>query len=82
MLLQRNDLMGGGFDWLLHLAQLLGIVGFIGGFACMLINLRAVWIGGARRWPAKTWSIVLTVSAFFVLWVAAAFHLFSLGVSY
>ena len=82
MLLQRNDLMGGGFDWLLHLAQLLGLVGFIGGLVCMLINLRAVWTSGARRWPAKTWSIVLTVSAFFVLWVAAVFHLLSFGVSY
>jgi CubicO group peptidase (beta-lactamase class C family) len=82
MLLQRNDLMGGGFDWLLHLAQLLGIVGFIGGLICMAINLRAVWMGGARRWPVRIWSIVLTVSAFFVLWVAAVFHLLSFGVNY
>jgi len=82
ILLERNDLMSGGFDWLLHLAQLLGLVGFIGGLVCMVVNLRAVWAGGARRWPAKTWSIVLTVSAFFVLWVAAVFHLLSFGVSY
>ena len=82
LLLQRNDLMVSGFDWLLHLAQLLGIVGFIGGFSCMLINLRAVWMGGARRWPAKAWSIVLSISAFFVLWVAAVFHLLSFGVNY
>lgn len=82
MLLQRNDLMGSGFDWLLHAAQLLGIVGFVGGLACMVINLRAVWSGGTRRWPARTWSIVLTVSAFFVLWVAAVFHLLSFGVNY
>jgi CubicO group peptidase (beta-lactamase class C family) len=82
LLLQRNDLMGGGFDWLLHLAQLLGIVAFIGGPVCMVINLRAVWMGSPRRWPAKTWSIVLTVSAFFVLWVAAVFHLLSFGVNY
>jgi CubicO group peptidase (beta-lactamase class C family) len=82
MLLQQVDLMSAGFDWLLHLAQLVGIVAFIGGLVCMVINLRAVWTGGARRWPAKTWSIVLTVSAFFVLWVAAVFNLLSFGVSY
>ncbi|HEY6925937.1 MAG TPA: serine hydrolase domain-containing protein [Steroidobacteraceae bacterium] len=82
MLLRRTDLMSSGFDWPLHLAQLLGIVGFSGGLVCMVINLRAVWTGGTRRWPAKTWSIVLTVAAFFVLWVAAVFHLLSFGVSY
>ena len=82
LLLQRTDLMSSGFDWLLHLAQLVGIVGFIGGLVCMVINLRAVWMGGPRRWPAKTWSIVLTISAFFVLWVAAVYHLLSFGVSY
>jgi hypothetical protein len=47
----------------------------------MLINLRAVWRGN-RRWPAKTWSVVLTLSAFFVLWVAFVFNLMSLGVNY
>src|SRR6185312_627055 len=72
MMLQATALLSAKIDWLLHLAQLFGIVAFLGGFVCILVNLRAVWTG-ARRWPAKTWSIVLSLSAFFVLWVAVVF---------
>ena len=81
MMLQTTALLSAKTDWLLHLAQLFGIVAFLGGFVCMLVNLRAVWTG-ARRWPAKTWSIVLSLSAFFVLWVAFVFHLLSFDVNY
>ena len=81
VLLQQTALLSASTDWALHLAQLLGIVAFLAGFVCMLINLRAVWTG-ARRWPARTWSVVLTLSAFFVLWVAFAYHLMSLGADY
>jgi CubicO group peptidase (beta-lactamase class C family) len=81
MMLTRNTLLSGGTDGLLRLIELFGIVAFAGGFVCMLMNLRAVWTG-ARRWPAKTWSVVLSLSAFFVLWVAFVFNLISLGVNY
>ena len=81
MMLTRNTLLSGGTDGLLRLIELFGIVAFLGGFVCMLVNLRAVWTG-ARRWPAKTWSVVLSLSAFFVLWVAFVFNLISLGVNY
>jgi hypothetical protein len=81
MMLQKNSMLNASTDWLLHLAQLSGIVAFLGGFVCMLINARAVWTG-ARRWPARTWSVVLCLSAFFVLWVAFVFHLMSFDVSY
>jgi hypothetical protein len=80
-MLSRPDFGTGGSDGVLRLVELLGIVAFLGGFACMLINLRAVWTG-ARHWPAKTWSVVLTLAAFFVLWVAFVFNLLSLGVNY
>ncbi|MFL6601329.1 MAG: serine hydrolase domain-containing protein [Steroidobacteraceae bacterium] len=69
------------FDWMVHLAQLLGIVAFIGGFVAMLLNLREVWSGG-RRWPAKIWSVVLAFCALVILWVAFAFNLIGLGVDY
>jgi hypothetical protein len=69
------------FDLVIHFAQLLGIVAFLGGFALILLNLRAVWTG-QRRWPAKTWSVVLTFSGFIVLWVAFAFNLIGLGANY
>jgi hypothetical protein len=81
MMLTRNTLLNGGTDGLLRLIELFGIIAFIGGFVCMLINLRAVWTG-ARRWPAKTWSVVLSLSAFFTLWVAFVFNLISLGANY
>jgi CubicO group peptidase (beta-lactamase class C family) len=81
MMLQKNSMLSASTDWLLHVAQLFGIVAFLGGLVCMLINLRTVW-SGARRWPAKTWSIALGLSACFVLWVAFAFHLMSFDVSY
>jgi CubicO group peptidase (beta-lactamase class C family) len=81
MMSTRNTLLSGGTDGLLRLIELFGIVAFLGGFVCVLVNLRAVWTG-ARRWPAKTWSVVLSLSAFFVLWVAFVFNLISLGVNY
>jgi hypothetical protein len=69
------------FDWMVHLAQLSGVVAFIGGLVLMLLNLRAVW-SGQRRWPAKVWSVVLALSAFIILWVAFAFNLIGFGVDY
>ena len=69
------------FDPILYLTQTLGIIAFIGGFILILLNLRSVW-RGQRRWPAKTWSVVLTLSGFFVLWVGFAFKLMRLGANY
>jgi hypothetical protein len=68
-------------DWIIRLAQVIGIIAFIGGGALILWNLRTVW-KGTRRWPAKVWSIVLTLSALTVLWIAFAFHLIGFGVNF
>jgi len=68
-------------DRLLRGVEAFGIVAFLGGFVCMLLNLPLAWSDN-RRWPAKTWSVVLTLSAFFVLWVAFVFNLMSFGVNY
>jgi hypothetical protein len=57
------------------------VVAFVGGFAVMLWNLLVVW-GGARRWPARTWSVVLALAALIVLWVGLSFHLLHIGTSY
>jgi CubicO group peptidase (beta-lactamase class C family) len=73
--------LGSKFDSTVRFAQIFGIVVFIGGFAVMLWHLRTVWSGG-RRWPAKLWSIVLALAAFFVLWVAVAFKLIGFGLYY
>jgi hypothetical protein len=68
-------------DALIWLAEIVGTILFIGGLVLMLWNLRAVWLG-ARRWPAKVWSIVLTVSALTVLWAAVVGKLISFGANY
>jgi hypothetical protein len=47
----------------------------------MLWNLRTVW-SEQRRWPAKLWSVVLTLSAASVLWLALVFKLISFGANY
>jgi len=70
------------FDPVIRFDQIFGFVAFIGGFALILWNLATVWRSGARRWPAKSWSIVLAISAIVVLWVAFAFHLIGWGVHY
>jgi CubicO group peptidase (beta-lactamase class C family) len=80
MLKDINNL-GSKFDSTVRFAQIFGIVAFIGGFGVMLWHLRVVWSGN-RRWPAKFWSIVLALSAFFVLWVAFAFKLLGFGLYY
>jgi CubicO group peptidase (beta-lactamase class C family) len=73
--------LGAKFDWAVRSAQIFGFIGFIGGFGLMLWNLYTVW-SGTRRWPAKVWSVVLTLSAFIVLWVAFVFKLLSFGLNY
>ena len=72
---------GGGTDFLILLTQIFGTLAFFGGLVLILLNLRAVW-RGMRRWPAKLWSVVLTLSAVTVLWVALVFKLIGLGAHY
>jgi CubicO group peptidase (beta-lactamase class C family) len=70
------------FNSTLHFTQLFGILAFLVGTVFILWNLRTVWSGATRRWPAKVWSVVLAVSAIVVLWVAFVFHLIGFGVYY
>jgi hypothetical protein len=63
----------------IRFAEVFGMLAFLLGSAFIAWNLWTVW-QGTRRWPAKVWSIVLALSAFIVLWIAFAFHLFSFGI--
>jgi CubicO group peptidase (beta-lactamase class C family) len=81
LVLHDTGTLGGRLDPLLLLAQLGSVVAFVGGFLVMVWNLLVVW-GGARRWPARTWSMVLALAALTVLWVGLAFHLLHIGTSY
>lgn len=80
-MLKDNSMLSANSDGLLRLVQLVGIAAFLGGFILMLLNLRAVWTG-QRRWPAKVWSVVLSLSALTVLWAAFVYKLMSVGVNY
>jgi CubicO group peptidase (beta-lactamase class C family) len=73
--------LGAAFNALLWFAESFGLVAFLGGLALMLWNLLTVW-GGLRRWPARTWSVVLVLAAVTVVWVALVFKLFSFGTNY
>ncbi|HEV2286811.1 MAG TPA: serine hydrolase domain-containing protein, partial [Steroidobacteraceae bacterium] len=81
LVLHDTGTLGGRLDPLLLLAQLAGVVAFVGGSLVMLWNLAAVW-GSAQRWPARIWSVVLALSALIVLWVGVACHLLHVGTSY
>jgi CubicO group peptidase (beta-lactamase class C family) len=80
-MLNDNSNLSAKFDSWLLFTQAFGAIAFIGGCAAILWNLRTVWAGN-RRWPAKTWSIVLTLAAFVVLWAAFAFKLINFGANY
>jgi hypothetical protein len=67
------------FDSNVRFAQVFGIIAFFGGFALIVWNLWTVW-NGARRWPAKLWSVVLAISALTVLWIGFVFNLIGFGI--
>ena len=81
LMLKDTNNLDGRLDWLVWLDQIVGTLVFIGGLAAMLWNLRAVW-RGARRWPARVWSVVLALSAVVVLWTALACKLISFGTNF
>jgi CubicO group peptidase (beta-lactamase class C family) len=81
MLLSDIDRLNSKADGIIWFLELFGIVAFFGGLAVMLWNLWVVWTG-QRRWPARTWSVVMTLSAVMVAWVAVAFKLTSFGANY
>jgi CubicO group peptidase (beta-lactamase class C family) len=81
LILKDTGTLGGRLDPLLVFAQLLSIVAFLGGCAAMLWNLAIVW-RGQRRWPAKLWSVVLTLAALTVLWVGLVARLMVVGTDY
>ena len=67
-----------GAGTLILILQLASLIVFVGGFLVALWNAWLVW-KGKRRWPAKTWSIVLVIASLTVLWVALTFHLIGFG---
>jgi CubicO group peptidase (beta-lactamase class C family) len=81
LILKDTGTLGGQLDPWLWFAELFGAVAFLGGLAVMSWNLLVVW-NGARRWPARVWSIVLVLAALSVAWIALVFKLIHFGSSY
>jgi CubicO group peptidase (beta-lactamase class C family) len=81
LMLKNTNNLDGRLDALVWFDEIFGTLAFIGGLLLMLWNLRTVWRGG-RRWPARVWSVVLSVSAATVLWVAVVSKLVSFGTNY
>jgi hypothetical protein len=61
--------------------QIASVLVFVGGALLALWNAWLIWRGN-RRWPAKTWSIVLVIASLTVLWIGLAFHLISFGTKF
>jgi CubicO group peptidase (beta-lactamase class C family) len=81
LMIKNNNYLDGRLDGLMWFDEIFGTLAFIGGLIAMLWNLRTVW-AGERRWPARLWSVVLSVSVLTVLWVALAFKLVHFGTNY
>ncbi|MGH2709208.1 MAG: serine hydrolase, partial [Actinomycetota bacterium] len=67
-----------GWFWLL---QLLSLAVFAGSAVVALWHAWVVWTG-KRRWPARTWSVVLATACITLLYVALAFKLIAFDVNY
>jgi CubicO group peptidase (beta-lactamase class C family) len=73
--------LGGAFDTIIIIMQILTFLVLFGGLAVLVWYLWQVW-RGKRRWYARVWSVLLVFAALVVIWVALAFHLLSLGAQY
>ena len=64
--------------WVLRIATLLVLLGAAG---VALWHARVVW-SGARRWPARTWSVAVGAACLMLLWAGFAFNLIGFGANY
>ena len=73
--------LGGAFDVIIVVLQVLTFIFFIGGLAVFVWYAWQVW-RGKRRWWARVWSIFLVVAGLVMVWLGFAFHLLSFGANY
>jgi hypothetical protein len=78
VLTEVSSTNGAPVDLLLHLAQALAFVGFVGGVIAAVWNLiLAIRTPGA--WLAKLFAVLATLAFAMMLWIALTYHL--IGVS-
>lgn len=73
--------LAGGFDVMLWLLQLAGLIAFIGAVLVTAWNAWLTWKDG-RRWTRKLWNTLIAVSALVLLYVAFTFNLIAMTVKY
>jgi hypothetical protein len=80
-MLSDPDALSPRLDPWLWALQLLTLVSLVGAAAVAVWNTRLVW-SGARRWPARTWSVALTAACLLLLWAGFTFNLIGFSVNY
>jgi hypothetical protein len=81
MLFSSLENLAGAFDVWLWLLQIAGAIIFVGAVLISGWNLWLTWRDG-RRWTRKLWSVLVFLATLVVLYVAIAFHLIAMTVSY
>ncbi|MBW4332143.1 beta-lactamase family protein [Stakelama sp. CBK3Z-3] len=73
--------LSASFDPIVWIMEIFATLAIVGGFGLVAWNAWQVW-REPRRWTARTWSVVLVLAAFMVLWVGLVFNMIGLGVNY
>jgi CubicO group peptidase (beta-lactamase class C family) len=80
-MLSNLSLMTAGLDWWIVTLHVLGTLAVLAGFAIAVWNARVV-LRSQRGWFSKSWSVVLVLSTFMMVWFAFAYHLVGLSTKY
>ena len=76
-----SETTGAAVGGMLHLAQTISFLAFVGGTAIALANLWTVWRRKAD-WSARIFAVLLLAAFAFMLWIAAHYHLIGLSGEY
>ena len=79
--LLSSGVPGPGFDPVLWVLQVAGLMVFVGAVGVSAWHLWLTW-GGGRRWTGKLWSLLVFLASLLILYVAARFGLLSMTVRY
>jgi CubicO group peptidase (beta-lactamase class C family) len=80
-MLSDMDSLSSRLDPWLWILQILTLVVFLGAALVALWHARVVWTG-KRRWPARSWSVVLAAACLLLLWVGLTYNLIGFSVHY
>jgi CubicO group peptidase (beta-lactamase class C family) len=80
-MLSDMDYLSSRLDPWLWILQILTLAVFLGAALVALWHARVVWTG-KRRWPARTWSVVLAAACLLLLWVGFTYNLIGFSVHY